>query len=274
MRYTFFHFVLTCFILSNCSSITAQSNAISVTLLGNSLSNNDTAKCVFGLNRIRARIHRTDSDENSICLIAYRGSQYKIGHSNWVAMPLIDAFPADDYGTSISLEDTFLFDHDVKLYNLYYDENYSLNAFATTGGTIDYRLVFSSRKVGLPDTIICSPLIHVWVPPATPQDIEALQYMVQQKSNCPELSYFFADINALTLRCLYVYEYLDAHFPNSVLGIVAKHKIADYKCLAHNQQLESVPEVKAEIMNVRELLLASDIPFIRSLVGKTACMND
>ncbi len=162
----------------------------------------------------------------------------------------------------------------VPLYNLYLDDTFRMRSFVTTGGKIDYRLVYAVRYgLGTADTFIYSPTIQIGVPPATRQDRAALRYVIQEKSTCGELQYFFADADMTTLRCLYVYEYLAKNFPDSLLGKASAHKIALVNCLMNNQDLEALPKMKAAVIKTRDMLLNSGISYLQDRASELVCVN-
>jgi len=189
-------------------------------------------------------------------------------------MPIVDAFPTDDYGTAIPIEDTIHFYHDVKFYNSYYDENYSLNSFATTGGLIDFRLIFSTRKAGFSDSVIYSSPLHILVPPALQQDVSALQYISQQKETCPELIYFFSNSFCPTLKCYNTYEYLSTNFSDSILGKMSKQRLALISCKLYGPEINDMLEIKASIKNAKDILLDSDIEYLKDLAKYLICVEN
>ena len=253
------------------NSLNAQPN-ISISITNTNVNNVDSAKSVFGLNEIRYTILNKSAIQVKV---RSKGSEFKIGNGNWVTMPVIDVTSSHGGNKILPFYGSVNGLRYVPIFNLYWDETFNMQSFAISGGIIDYRLVFGVYHGNTnTDTTFYSPVIHIVVPAATSEDASALQYVIQQKTTCPEMEYFFANFNASSLECDYAYEYLSANFPGTALGKVAKYKMAVRECLLRRSQINTLPEVKASIINTKNMLLSSDIPYVKQLAKNLTCANN
>ena len=256
-------------LLNGQSALNAQPNIL-ISITNTNIINMDSAKSVFGLNEVRYTLLNTS---NTKVRVRSEVSEFRVGNNSWVGMPDIrlhlshgDDHPLLNNSSVIGLVY-------VPIFNLYLDESFNMQSFAVSGGTIDYRLVFAAND-GITDSIFYSTVVHIVVPPATSQDAAALQYVIQQKSACPEIEYFFAGADLSTWECKYVYEYLAANFPETALGKVSKYIIALGECRNHRSEINDMPEVKATIINIRNMLQSSDIPYVKHLAKNLTCANN
>lgn len=253
------------------SRLNAQ-NGVSIYISGIGINNVDSAKSVFGLNVIRYTISNTSYTEVGV---RPKGSEFKIGNNNWVKMPDISLYIFHSENIPLTAYDSIRGRMYISLFNLYWDESFSMQSLIASGGIIDYRLVFDVYSPSTnADYTIYSPVVQILVPPATQQDAAALQYVIQQKSACPEMEYFFANFDASTLGCNYAYEYISDNFPETALAKVSKYYTALRNCRNHRSEINSLPEVKASIINTRNMLLSSDIPYIKQLANNLSCANN
>ena len=200
----------------------------------------------------------------------YKGSELKFGNNNWVSMPETRHMFTDGGNISLRANDSLSLEFFVPLYDLYYNASFGMESVFISGGIIDYRVVFAITY-GSTGSTIYSPVTHIVVPPATVQDAAALNYVIQQKESCPELVNLFTFYNAFSTDCSYIYNYLSTNFPESALGQVARCKISIAKCRTYRSELDTMPEVKASIMDTRNMLLVSDIPYMKYLAKYLSC---
>lgn len=247
----------------------AQPN-LSISILTTNTNNVDTAKSIFGLNEIGCTILNTSVSQLKIRV---EGSEFKIGNTEWVRNPY--DFPSVTHydGTLLPGNDSINATIMISLFNLYLDSIFNMEPLVASGGVVDYRVVYTVND-GNTASVIYSPVIHIVVPAASLQDAAALQYVIQQKSACPEIEYFFVVAGMSTYGCNYVYEYLIANFPETLLGKVSKYTMVQRECLLRRAQINSLPEVKASIINTRDMLLLSDIPYIKRLARYLDCANN
>ncbi len=251
------------------SPINAQSGIL-FSIRTTNADNVDSAKSLFGLNEMGCTIFNTSVSQVKI---RAEGSEFKIGNTEWVKNP--DDFPSVTHydGTLLHGNDSINSTIMVSLFSMYLDSIFNMESLMASGGVVDYRVVYTVVD-GNTVSVNYSPVIHIVVPTATLQDAAALQYVMQQKSACPEIEYFFAGVDMSTYYCNYVYEYLIANFPETLLGKVSKYTMAQRECLLRRAQINSLPEVKASIINTRDMLLSSDIPYIKRLARYLDCANN
>ncbi|MBL7782984.1 MAG: hypothetical protein JNM22_17270 [Saprospiraceae bacterium] len=254
---------------SNNNPLHAQPN-LSISILTTNVDHVDTAKSIFGLNEIGCTILNTSGSEVKIRVIR---SECKNSNTNWLEIPdfshTLSYAERPSLSSNASINVTIM----VQLFNLYLEQSFNIEPLIASGGMVDYRVVYAAYD-GNTESVIYTPVIHIVLPAATPQDAAALQYVIQQKSACPEVEYFFAGINMSTHYCNYVYEYLIANFPETLLGKVSKYTMAQRECLLRRAQINALPEVKASIINTRDMLLQSDIPYMKRLARYLDCANN
>jgi hypothetical protein len=255
--------------LSSGNNLINAQPGLSISIRTTNTDHVDAAKSLFGLNEIGCTILNTSVSQVKI---RSAGSEFKIGNANWVKMPDISSSVTHYQGTSLPGNDSINGTIMVSLFNLYLDSIFNMEPLIASGGVVDYRVVYTVVD-GNTVSVIYSPVIHIVVPAATLQDAAALQYVIQQKSACPEIEYFFVVAGMSTYDCNYVYEYLIANFPETLLGKVSKYTMAQRECLLRRAQINSLPEVKASIINTRNMLLLSDIPYMKRLARDLDCAN-
>jgi hypothetical protein len=271
MKNTRLPLLITLVFLSNHHSLHAQ---ISITTPALEPAQIDSARSIFGMNAIRYEITNTLPHGNTTTRIRLKRTEFREHNREWCIMPDLTSHEvcAGDY---ISLV-PYRTEHGlvyVPLFNLYLDESIHIKSFATSGGTVDYRLVFDVDFGKESLNSFYSPVIHIVVPPATRQDKAAFKYMQQQKTACPEVEYLFSDVDRSTLRCFYIYQYLAAHCPDSMPGKVSKYKIALRNCLNHRNELPSMPGMKKNINDTCNELNATGIKYLQDLAHEMSCAD-
>lgn len=261
MKHLFLMNLFACGMGLNFIPLISQSRNFQIVLSSDGSDN--TAKSVFGLNKIHSKIIGQPLSETDVVRIEYVKCEISFGDENWMIITS-DISTCQDCGDFFyRVDDSMLVgSYYFKLYDLFLKDPKILQSFSPRGRSILYRVAYriSSQDRSFDSTYFSMPLV-LHIPAPSRQDKEAFSYILQKRDSCGEITIY----NDFTSFCMPHYEYMAKKFPKSVWGKIAKYKIAHSICLQYGDEPDQLALRQDEIRKTYAMLSSSEISLLQNL---------
>jgi hypothetical protein len=227
----------------------------------------DSMLSIFGLNTVEITFANLSDSTNFLFNIESEIFEIKMNDSTWIPIKS----PTARYSWSgrqkyFEMLNQVPIRHFIDLYSLYYNDSLSFQAIMFNGKQIALRYSIDISDMTFTNfKRIISPPIIIKIPPANTDDIAAYNYIMSIKDSIPSLRYlsFFA-LDYSTEYTVTIYKYCIQHFPNSAIATMCALHYSDWLCQGYGFDHKTNQPNQLIIQSNRSIIMASNIPLLRS----------
>jgi hypothetical protein len=192
----------------------------------------------------------------------------------WVKFPGLDWMDYDyrrqyssHHPTHVQWVSNSSLDYIIDLTIFYFNNPIFIDSFMSTGGTIQIKFSTTFKNI-TSDSIrpMTTNILSFNIPPANTEELQAFKYLLSQEktfSGTHLEDIFFPEIDLSTFSSEKHYKYLIEHFPNTLVGTMAKCRLAILLCSYHSHLTTIPPAIKQQINEFYQTLKAHPSKYIR-----------
>jgi hypothetical protein len=173
---------------------------------------------------------------------------------------------SSDHSSYIEWSKRGCMNYAIDLSYFYFNNPALVDSFIPIGGQIQIKFTGTFRNTTEDSTYYwTSNILSFNIPPANTEELQAFKYLLSQEktysgTHLDEI--FIPEVDFSTQASEKHYKYLIEHFPNTLVGAMAKCRLAYYYCFLHRNKIIP-PNLKQQINEFYQTLKAHPSKYIR-----------